>query len=126
MTITMFVKSRGELPQRIGEVVSQAEAGEFRAAIKTTYKPNATIPSIWIVVTSGYLLLCNTHRTRGLWRKFTVIDGQRLQLHTTSTGQRYFELEDIDGGRVFLPLPLTVSSSELDEFMIEYQRKQRI
>ena len=125
MPITMFVKSSGGLPNRIGEVVAQAATGEFRAAVKTTYRPNDTIPSIWIVVTSDYLVLCNTHRTRGLWRKFAAADTQRLKLGITSTGQRYFELEDIDGGRLFLPLSQAVSPAEIDEFMAEYQRKKR-
>lgn len=124
MAIRMFAKSRDQLPQRVGEVLARAEAGEFRAAIKTAYKPNDTIPSIWIVVTSRYVMLCNTHRTRGVWRTFPVADSQRLQMHKTSIGQRYFELADLDGGRVFLPLSPTMSSSDIDEFMAEYQRGQ--
>lgn len=42
-----------------------------------------------------------------------------------ATGQRYFELEDIDGKRLFLPLSQSMSSDEIDEFMAEYQRKKR-
>jgi len=52
-------------------------------------------------------------------------DRKRIKLGITSTGQRYFELEDIDGGRLFLPLSQAVFPAEIDEFMAEYQRKKR-
>ena len=66
----MILNSQYDLPDRIQSVVASVEgAGQFLGAIKTSLKPNATIPLLWLAITDGYLLLCNTHRSRGLTEK---------------------------------------------------------
>jgi hypothetical protein len=59
------------LPRKVQDVVKALKEDEsFIAAVKTGYKPTATIPILWLVITSNGLLLCNTHSKRGLYQHF--------------------------------------------------------
>ena len=120
----MFTRRVDELPPRIREVVEKAGVGAFCLALKTAFKPNATIPLIWMVLTSEGLLLCNTHRTRGLWGKYSRSQVPHIRSNATSWGTRYLEIE---GGRsqtgpLTLPLPENMPSEQVDQFMAEYKR----
>lgn len=70
--VSSLVLTVGGLPERIRRAFSQngLSAETFRAALKSAYKPNATIPIIWVVVIAERLLLCTTHRERWLWQEY--------------------------------------------------------
>ena len=119
----LFTRRLDELPERIRMVVHDAGTGAFCAALKTAYKPSFTIPSIWLVVTADDLLLCNTHRTRGLWRKYsrpsTLPD---LRISTTSTGQPFVTIRGDPMEPVTMSLSEAIPREHLDQFVVEYQR----
>jgi len=62
----------GDLPERIQNALDRADvpAESVVAVLKSSLKPDATIPILWAVVTSRQLLLCSTHARRGIWRTF--------------------------------------------------------
>lgn len=122
ITKLLFTHRLDELPERIRLVVHDAVPGAFIVALKTSYKPTFTIPSIWLVLTSEDLLLCNTHRTRGLWRRYSRPTLPHLRVSTTSIGQPFVIL----GGESEEPLTLSLSEAipreHLDRFVAEYHR----
>jgi hypothetical protein len=61
-----LITETNQLPEKIQAVLyEQGQQSKFVCAIKTHYKPNATIP----ILCSTDLMLCNTHETRGLAAK---------------------------------------------------------
>ena len=117
----VFAEQLIQLPERIQNVVENARAGMFALALKTAYKPNATIPLIWLVLTSEALLLCNTHSTRGLWGRYSRSTLPPLLLDQTSTARPYFELH-ANTGLLTLTLPENLLRGEIDRFLGEYKR----
>jgi hypothetical protein len=121
--MTRIVRDFRKLPPRIQDVVvsSGARVDDFALAMKSSYKPNATIPIIWFVVMAERLLLCNTHRSRGLWRTLQGAGLAALELHRTSLGSPFFVFND-DGGTVYITMPDGVSSDELEVLSREFSR----
>lgn len=121
--MTRIVRDFEQLPPRIKTVVLAAGArvDEFVLAMKSSYKPNATIPIIWFVVTKDRLLLCNTHKTRGLWRTLAGAAVGSLQLHHSSLAAPYFVLSDADGS-VYVTVPDGTSADDLDVLVQEFGR----
>lgn len=64
-----IIRTIDGLPTRIQRTLEQGgyNPGVFRAALQTALKPNATIPILWLVLVKSALLLCSTHRTRGVY-----------------------------------------------------------
>jgi len=71
--ITIFDK----LPDRIKSHVANEN---FIGAIKTTHKPNSTIPILWLVVLKEGLSLCSTHRDRGVYKTFSKLDINSIKI----------------------------------------------
>jgi hypothetical protein len=59
-----------DLPEKIIENLPTDIMAEFVAAIKTSYRPNAAIPTLWLVIHKGGLFFCTTHKTRGIYKNF--------------------------------------------------------
>jgi hypothetical protein len=116
----MFTRRIDVLPKRIAAVVQGCSSeDEFVAAVKTALKPNATIPLLWLVCTSQHLLVCNTHRTRGLskrlpWSEINEIRRLGVIKGSISIQVIYQELDQEDD---LYPLDLNVSLSDADEFI---------
>jgi hypothetical protein len=71
-----------ELPPRIRETIRGLPSlGTFLLAAPTEYRPNADMPFAWLVLTSRQLVLCNTHRTRGIYaaHQFSEINEVRAE-----------------------------------------------
>lgn len=67
----MFIDQFTKLPERIqSNYLNEHLLEEFKFALKTDVKPNATIPILWLICTKTALLICNTHKTRGLYKKY--------------------------------------------------------
>jgi len=109
------------LPDRIRQLVEKASAGTLVLALKTTYKPNSTIPSIWLVLTSDALLLCNTHSTRGLWGRYSRTMLPSLRLGVTSASRVYLDLH-APSGTVTLTLSEKLARGDIERFLAEYRR----
>ena len=58
-----------ELPDKIGLALVQMKElkGYFVLSFKTLFKPNATIPILWLTILSDGLIFLNTHKTRGVF-----------------------------------------------------------
>ena len=63
----------------------------FIAAFKTAYKPNSTIPTLWMVVTRGALFFCSTHKTRGIYVQASNAEIDSVKLNRG----RYFGLRSL-------------------------------
>lgn len=59
---------------------------DFVRALKTAFKPNATIPTIWLVATTHELLFCNTHRSRFLWKRLDWANVNEVRARRDATG----------------------------------------
>lgn len=81
--LKLFVNYR-DLPEKIQSHLKGEIAEGFVAALKTTYKPNATIPILWLIVHSGGLIFCSTHKTRGMFKSFAYSDIDSIKIHTGS------------------------------------------
>ena len=111
-------RTLSDLPERIQAIVSRniRSSDDFIAALKTELKPNATIPVLWLVITTGGLLLCSTHRTRGLYRSFhkDAINSIRVEHSHSLPGTRIeiisSELSEPDFN---VPLDTTLDTEEL-------------
>jgi hypothetical protein len=111
-----------ELPARIVASLRAhgADVG-FRYALKTAFKPNATIPIVWAVLSTDMLLLCTTHAKRGIWQKY---GRQALNSVCLTDNRKSLQVisADLDTPDLLLPLPEGAPGTWIDEFMFNYQR----
>lgn len=116
------------LPERIVFTLErEGMASEFLCAIKTTVKPNETIPTLWLVCTENRLLLCSTHKTRGIYKRFTwssLNDVRKIGAPTTHARLEIIQ-EDIDLPDEFYPIDPSVSTEDI-EYFLKICRKQRL
>ncbi|NMO15747.1 hypothetical protein HPC49_03310 [Pyxidicoccus fallax] len=121
--MSMIVRGFEQLPPRIQDVlrVRGVGPGEFVLGLKSSYKPNATIPILWFIVTAEHLLLCNTHKTRGLWKEMSGQELTAFELRRSSLGKPYFVLPDSEG-TVYLTLPDETPPEDLDALTREFAR----
>lgn len=88
------------LPERIRTLLATLghSPDQCLATLKSIYKPNETIPRLWVVVVTDALLLCSTHRTRGLFRKFAPEDLNTVRARqcTLEIIPRRLDAEQID------------------------------
>jgi hypothetical protein len=103
-------------PPRISELLRNLG---IRASVvivlrKSALKVNDTLPTIWVISTRHELLLCCTHRTRGLWKRLTRRDINAVTYEVTPTGVAHLRLVFNDPNEVdlFIPLPKQVSEAE--------------
>jgi hypothetical protein len=121
--MSKIVRDFQALPDRIRSTLATHGYGAqaFVLALKTAFKPSATIPILWFVVMRDAVLLCNTHRDRGLWR--TLGGDAAIRIATTSIGQPYIELGAYGEDRsVYVTLADGTTTEDLDELMREIGR----
>lgn len=70
-----------QLPDRIKSNLSNSN---FIAAIKTTFKPNSTIPILWLSLFTDKLIFCNTHRDRGIYSIYSHADIDSIKVDAGS------------------------------------------
>ena len=70
------IASFDDLPDRIKAALHRARVPEESvvAVLKSSLKPDATIPILWAVVTNRQFLLCCTHARRGIWKTYEPKD----------------------------------------------------
>ncbi len=123
--MSKLVRDFQALPDRIRATLATRGQGAlaFVLALKTAFKPSATIPIIWFVVMRDAVFLCNTHRERGIWRTLKGSGGGLVRIATTSIGQLYIELGGYGEERSsYVTLADGTEPSDLDELMREIAR----
>ena len=99
-----LVHSLLDLPPRAAKnltsLISRSE--QFIVAFRTAYRPNPDMPFAWLVITSRQVILCNTHRSRGVYAAHdkTDINDVRLQGKVLT-----IFLNDPASGDLTIPLP---------------------
>jgi len=69
-----------ELPAKIRNHLPNEVINGYIAGIKTTYKPNATIPILWLIVHKNGFVFCSTHRTRGIYKEISSIEVDSIKI----------------------------------------------
>jgi len=109
------------LPARIQQHLKEegVETADYICAIKTAFKPTATIPILWIVLTKGRLFLCNTHRTRSGWASYSPNDLNTFKLVRDLSGRIHFNIihSDVERPDLCLPLPINTSPEDARELI---------
>lgn len=102
------------LPPRIAALLDDLgiDAEQVTVARKSALKLNETLPTIWIVGTADQVVLCCTHRTRGLWRRLAraEVNTARAEAHAGRASLRLLLNSDQDD--LVIPLPAGVTMSE--------------
>ena len=79
--IKLFTDNFSELPEKIRVHLKGVISENFIYALKTTYKPNETIPILWLVIYQGGIVFCNTHKTRGVYKLFSYKDIDSIKIY---------------------------------------------
>lgn len=110
-----------ELPTRIKDLLQSRghKLDSSSRALKTEFKPNSTIPTIWIVSTNKHILLCSTHKTRGLWAIYGRDELNCVRLKRETTGGLEIEIihADSDCPTLLLPLPASTNITHAEELV---------
>jgi hypothetical protein len=105
------------LPPRIAALLDDLgiDAEQVTVARKSALKLNETLPTIWIVGTVDQIVLCCTHRTRGLWRRLAraEVNTARAESRVGHASLRLFL--NSDQHDVVIPLPKRVTLGEAME-----------
>lgn len=118
--LQMFTRLLTDLPSRIATAIAESSPRDnFIAAIKTALKPNATIPFLWLVCTDKHLLVCNTHRTRGVYRKSTWSEINTVRRVGAVQGSMIIEViyQDLDHDDERYPLDPGITPAVVEEFI---------
>ena len=102
-------------PPRIAALLHELgiDAEQVTVARKSALKLNDTLPTIWIVGTVDQILLCCTHRTRGLWRRLARAEINEARSEGGTTGHVSLRLIlNGDQDDIVIPLPSGVLMSE--------------
>ncbi|WP_283788879.1 hypothetical protein QNI23_016590 [Bermanella sp. WJH001] len=75
-----IIENIEDLPAKIQANLPSDIGLAFLAGMKTTHKPNSTIPILWLIWHQDGIAFCSTHRTRGLYKslKISEVDSIRL------------------------------------------------
>ena len=94
------------LPDRIRTLLANKgySPSDCLFALRSTFRPNFALPTLWLILTQDALMLCNTHRTRGLYREFRSGDINYLHLAGHSLE---IALADIHAPHIYVPFPPT-------------------
>lgn len=116
-----MTRKLSDLPDRIVQTLRQADlASSFLSAVKTTVKPNDTIPTLWLVSTESCLLLCSTHRTRGIFRRYQwkVLNSVRKD---GAQGSTVIEIihNDLELPNERYPIDLTIQQEDVHTFVAD-------
>lgn len=110
-----------KLPKRVQTALVAAGYPEDNvlAVLRTAFKPNATIPIIWLVALRHELLLCNTHATRWVWRRYSSADLNCVRTKLASLGAIAVEIlsNDLNVDELTLPIPLGTAAEEVQNLV---------
>lgn len=70
-----------ELPDKIKCKLSDHD---FLGALKTTFKPNSTIPILWLSLFTDKIIFCSTHRDRGIYSTYSQTDIDSIKVDAGS------------------------------------------
>lgn len=116
-----IIRSIDGLPSRIRQTLQQEgyDSVDFRAALRTALKPNATIPILWLVLMNNALLLCSTHRTRGVYHQFGPEGINELRVVKGALQSLSIELirPDVGEPNLIIPMPVNTASAILQELI---------
>lgn len=103
-----------ELPVKIQRAIIAANIAGFIAGFKTTFKPNATIPILWLIIHDQGMLFCSTHRTRGVFRSYRKLDIDSVRLKQGSVELLHSDLKEED---FIFSIPHDVDIMQLSKFL---------
>lgn len=107
------------IPLRIQELLKEkgVEFPDVKVAFKTAFKPNATIPTIWLIATRDEVLLCSTHRTRGLWKRLSRGEISAIRHDVDLIGSLSIRVIhcSLDEPDLILPLQKTTTPEEVQQ-----------
>src|SRR5438876_4870736 len=116
------VQAADELPGRVrANLLKEMQQGEtFRAAVATEFRPNPDMPYAWLVLTSRRFILCNSHRTRGIYaaHRFADINESRLEIRAGLSGALWLTvlLADPNSRPLIIPFNQAVDLNALKLF----------
>lgn len=70
-----------DLPEKIQRHLSRESITGFVAALKTSHKPNATIPILWLIIHNDGIIFCSTHKTRGIFKSLSYGDIDSIKIN---------------------------------------------
>ncbi len=116
-----MVESIDELPTKIADAVRATlkPSEVFRLALKTAFKPDATVPIIWLTITTHRLLFANTHARRFIWREIPFAELNCVRLRRDGMGNLAFEVitNSTTDEPLVMPLPSSVTRSIAQDFI---------
>ena len=118
----MFTKTLNRLPIKIQDTLTNSKlVDSFICSIKTSFKPNATIPILWIVISNNKFILCNTHKTRGITSVYNFDEINCIKDIKSSGNIHSIKVifNDLDTEDLVLPLSDKLSNDEILIFLSE-------
>ena len=113
----MIIESISNLPDKIQSAYQNKKQlnGRFLFSFKTLYKPNATIPIIWLTLLSDGFLFLNTHKTRGNFREISLSEINCIRLRDYSSSENLLEIvsNDIYTDDLVMEIPKEVDLADL-------------
>ena|SRR5579884_358662 len=101
-----------DLPERVRENLrTVVPIGTFVLAVLTKYRPNGDMPFAWLVLRGGALVLCGSHRTRGVYAAHPFTDINEVRLEGAGKILRIL-LNGPDLADLVVPLSPTLTSDE--------------
>src|SRR5262245_11555960 len=89
----MVISNFAALPYRLQQTVRcVTSSDEFLFALKTAHKPLFELPTLWLIFTTTSVLLCKTHRTRGLWARHSRAEINAIRIIQGMTGALTLEI----------------------------------
>ena len=86
-------------------------------ARKTALKPAYGIPTVWLIATREEFLLCSTHKTRGVWKKFNRDTVNAIRVEMSIMRQKFLRIiyRSLDESDLLIPLPSVFTDVDLDD-----------
>ncbi len=81
-----IISQEAGLPAAVRRLMQQTSSPSERFVVagRTTFRVNSDMPFAWLVVTSSRLILCSTHKTRGLHRMHPYSEINEVRFHLDS------------------------------------------
>jgi hypothetical protein len=103
-----------ELPARVADNLrGRVSADRFIVAAPTEYRPNPDMPFAWLVLTADQLVLCCTHRTRGVYAAHPFEEINQVRLESNGRVLRIL-LNDPASGDLTIPLHPNLSPEQIE------------
>lgn len=100
------------LPEAIGRHLESMNASAFVAAAHSRYRVNSDIPFAWLILTTGEIFVCSTHR-RGVHHRFDLARVNSVLADETTQVLRILP-QDPGEADLSLPFPALPRSAFLE------------